>query len=57
MSKERKPDPELREICPSGVDKEDGTPCWWAGFDKTKGVYWGRPKKEEEKINQNEKRK
>jgi len=32
------------EISIDGIG-EDGTPCWWSGFDKIKGTFWGTTKK------------
>lgn len=31
-----------------GQSVPEGTPCWWTGFDKLTGVFYGKPKSENE---------
>lgn len=34
-----------REIGPEGVDSK-GNLCYWTGFDKGDGTFWGKPRTE-----------
>ena len=40
-----------RTIDPCGVD-QDGIFCYWTGFDKTQGKFFGKPFKKEKPVDQ-----